>query len=248
MRRGHKDHALPTLWLGIRGPMTPSGIRQTLERRGIEARDRLGVTAPSEAFLRSFVVGRRRRGDRPDAIGWLVESADARPVRRHDGRRTGEGRSPAAESGGSAVKIYCEHGRVFGVVEPHPVGGFAELRVRTPRWRDRHAAALGHPEDRDNVHWRLAELNHPTYEAEGCRHCGPRELPVRGSSRRLRGRPLQVCVARSATVATPGRKAPATGRAPAGPRRSAGAFVFVGVGAVATRPDRGVRAEEEAQI
>jgi hypothetical protein len=77
------------------------------------------------------------------------------------------------------VKIYCEHGRVFGVVELNPVGGFPELRVRTPRWRDRHAAALGHPDDRDNVHWRLAELIHPTYEAEGCRDCGPRQLPVR---------------------------------------------------------------------
>jgi site-specific recombinase XerD len=34
MRRSHRDHGLPALWLGIRGPMTPSGIRQTLERRG----------------------------------------------------------------------------------------------------------------------------------------------------------------------------------------------------------------------
>ena len=75
------------------------------------------------------------------------------------------------------MKIYCEHDRVFGVVEHNPVGGFPELRVRSPRWRDRHAVAVGHP-GRDNAHWNLAEWTRPTITAEGCRDCGLRELPV----------------------------------------------------------------------
>jgi site-specific recombinase XerD len=37
IRRGHQDAELTALWLGLRGPMTPSGVRQMLERRGVEA-------------------------------------------------------------------------------------------------------------------------------------------------------------------------------------------------------------------
>jgi site-specific recombinase XerD len=36
-RRSHPQADLQRLWLGLRGPMTPSGVRQMLERRGAEA-------------------------------------------------------------------------------------------------------------------------------------------------------------------------------------------------------------------
>jgi site-specific recombinase XerD len=38
IRRGHEFADIEALWLGLRGPMTPSGIRQMLERRGAEAK------------------------------------------------------------------------------------------------------------------------------------------------------------------------------------------------------------------
>jgi site-specific recombinase XerD len=37
MRRQHRGASSPSFWLGSRGAMTPSGIRQVLEKRGIEA-------------------------------------------------------------------------------------------------------------------------------------------------------------------------------------------------------------------
>lgn len=36
-RRGHAHAELESVWLGLRGPMTTSGVRQMIERRGIEA-------------------------------------------------------------------------------------------------------------------------------------------------------------------------------------------------------------------
>jgi site-specific recombinase XerD len=36
-RRAHKQAALPSLWLGKKGPMTDSGVRQMIERRCIDA-------------------------------------------------------------------------------------------------------------------------------------------------------------------------------------------------------------------
>lgn len=36
-RRSHPHHELSNVWLGLRGPMTPSGVRQTVEKRGIDA-------------------------------------------------------------------------------------------------------------------------------------------------------------------------------------------------------------------
>jgi site-specific recombinase XerC len=37
VRRGHQDAELSAVWLGLRGPITPSGVRQMLERRGADA-------------------------------------------------------------------------------------------------------------------------------------------------------------------------------------------------------------------
>ncbi len=76
------------------------------------------------------------------------------------------------------MNIFCQHSRVFGVVYQQAPGGDIKLRVRTPRWRNRHAVTLGHPEERDNSHWNLTLWTRPTVKAEGCRDCGPRQLPV----------------------------------------------------------------------
>ena len=37
MRSSHKDVGLPLLWLGTRGKMTPSGVRQVIQKRGEQA-------------------------------------------------------------------------------------------------------------------------------------------------------------------------------------------------------------------
>ena len=75
------------------------------------------------------------------------------------------------------MKVYCPHGRVFCVVDANP--GHPELRVRTPRWRDELSAQAGIPGERDNARWRLDVSHNSPIRAEGCRECGPRELPVR---------------------------------------------------------------------
>jgi len=77
------------------------------------------------------------------------------------------------------VKIYCQHNGVFGVVYQQAPEADVKLRLRTPRWRNRHAATLGHPEERDNSHWNLTQWTRPTVTANGCRDCGPREIVVR---------------------------------------------------------------------
>ena len=80
MRRSHKDHALPALWLlGIRGPMTPSGIRQTLERRGIEAE--IGPVSPHRlrhSFAHSWLAGGGEETDLMRLAGWSSRQMLAR--------------------------------------------------------------------------------------------------------------------------------------------------------------------------
>ena len=38
MRRGHPAGKSDALWLGLKGGMTPSGVRQVVQRRAVEAR------------------------------------------------------------------------------------------------------------------------------------------------------------------------------------------------------------------
>jgi hypothetical protein len=76
------------------------------------------------------------------------------------------------------VNVWCsEHGRSMGIVRLHK-GAWPEFVTRSPRWRDRNAAELGHPEERDNSWTNLREWTRPEVEAKGCRECGPRMLPV----------------------------------------------------------------------
>jgi site-specific recombinase XerD len=57
-RRAHRDAERPAFWLGARGAMTPSGIRQVMEKRGIDAG--LGRVTPHRlrhSFAHSFLSG-----------------------------------------------------------------------------------------------------------------------------------------------------------------------------------------------
>jgi site-specific recombinase XerD len=79
MRRSHKDHALPALWLGIRGSMTSSGIRQTLERRGIEAG--IGPVSPHRlrhSFAHAWLAGGGEETDLMRLAGWSSRQMLAR--------------------------------------------------------------------------------------------------------------------------------------------------------------------------
>jgi hypothetical protein len=76
------------------------------------------------------------------------------------------------------VIVYCrEHGQSMGVVDMAP-GGFPQFHTRKPRWRDRNAAELGHPDERSNSWTNLRETTSP--EVQGwCRDCdGPRLVRV----------------------------------------------------------------------
>jgi hypothetical protein len=75
------------------------------------------------------------------------------------------------------VIVYCRmHGRSLCVVDKHPVGGFPQLRYRSPRWTAPWAEKSGIGSD--NGTWNLRDTTSTTVEAEGCRDCGPRGLPV----------------------------------------------------------------------
>ena len=58
MRNRHKDADLPALWLGARGPLTTSGLRQMLERRG----EQVGLKIHPHAFRHFFADGWLRNG------------------------------------------------------------------------------------------------------------------------------------------------------------------------------------------
>jgi site-specific recombinase XerD len=71
MRRGRPDADRPQLWLGIRGPMTGSGIRQMLERRGILAG--IGPVSPHRlrhSFAHSWLAGGGEETDLMRLAGW----------------------------------------------------------------------------------------------------------------------------------------------------------------------------------
>jgi site-specific recombinase XerD len=70
-RRQHREQARPQLWIGARGPMTPSGIRQMLERRGIEAE--IGAVSPHRlrhSFAHAWLAGGGEETDLMRLAGW----------------------------------------------------------------------------------------------------------------------------------------------------------------------------------
>ena len=73
--------------------------------------------------------------------------------------------------------IYCrEHARSMGKVNLHGSGS-PQFVTRSPRWRDRHSAAMGHPDDLNNSWTNLREWTRPEVRA-WCRVCGDRPIKV----------------------------------------------------------------------
>ena len=70
-RMEHRDVALPQLWLGNRGPLTPSGVRQVFKRRGQEAG--LGPIHPHQlrhSFAHTWLAEGGSEGDLMRLAGW----------------------------------------------------------------------------------------------------------------------------------------------------------------------------------
>ncbi len=70
-RMQHRDAALPWLWLGIKGRMTESGIRQVIRRRGREAG--LGDIHPHQlrhSFAHTWLAEGGTEGDLMRLAGW----------------------------------------------------------------------------------------------------------------------------------------------------------------------------------
>jgi site-specific recombinase XerD len=71
MRRARPDANRPELWLGLRGPMTGSGIRQMLEKRGISAG--IGPVHSHQlrhSFAHSWLAGGGEETDLMRLAGW----------------------------------------------------------------------------------------------------------------------------------------------------------------------------------
>ena len=78
-RTQHRDSALPQLWLGNRGPLTPSGVRQVLKRRGREAG--LGKVHPHQlrhSFAHTWLAEGGTEGDLMRLAGWNSRTMVAR--------------------------------------------------------------------------------------------------------------------------------------------------------------------------
>ena len=105
-RRSHPQaQVADALWLGNRGPMTGSGIRQMLERRGPEAGISRTAPAPVAAHVRALLACGRWRGGRPDASRGLALAGDGQPIRCERRRRTCGRRTPSPVAAGSPVAV-----------------------------------------------------------------------------------------------------------------------------------------------
>ena len=78
-RSQHKDSDLPLLWLGIKGKMTPSGIRRVIQRRGREAG--LGAIHPHQlrhSFAHAWLSEGGTETDLMRLAGWNSRTMVAR--------------------------------------------------------------------------------------------------------------------------------------------------------------------------
>jgi hypothetical protein len=75
------------------------------------------------------------------------------------------------------VIVYCRKDSGYvGLVNLH-ADGSPQFATKSPRWRGRHAAEMGHPEDRNNSWTKLRQWSRP--EVRGwCRDCGERWIKV----------------------------------------------------------------------
>jgi len=102
VRDRHKHAKLPEVWLGDRGPLSTSGIRQMLTRRGRDA----GVKVHLHMFRHTFAHLWKAAGGSDDDLmrlaGWRF-AADAATLRGVSRGRARPGRPPTPESRRSAV-------------------------------------------------------------------------------------------------------------------------------------------------
>ena len=99
MRRQHRDASLTSFWVGARGAMTGSGIRQILEKRGIEAG--IGPVSPHRlrhSFAHAWLSGGGEETDLMRAR-WLEQPSDGEPLCGDHCGRESEGRTPAIVPG-----------------------------------------------------------------------------------------------------------------------------------------------------
>jgi site-specific recombinase XerD len=74
-RRGHADADSPALWLGLKGPMTGSGVRQMLWRRSTEAGiKRLHPHQLRHYFAHSWLAEGGTEGDLMQLAGWRTRT------------------------------------------------------------------------------------------------------------------------------------------------------------------------------
>jgi site-specific recombinase XerD len=87
VRRQHAQAARPEFWIGLRGKMTPSGIRQTLERRGIEAG--IGPVTPHR-LRHSFAHAWLRAGGEETDLMRLAGWSSRQMLQRYAAARAAE--------------------------------------------------------------------------------------------------------------------------------------------------------------
>ena len=75
VRRGRADADLPNLWLGLKGPMTASGVRQMLWRRSTQAGiERLHPHQLRHYFAHAWLAGGGTEGDLMMLAGWRTRT------------------------------------------------------------------------------------------------------------------------------------------------------------------------------
>jgi hypothetical protein len=167
--------------------MTPSGIRQVLEKRGIEPGSCL--SAPPQAFVRSLLA--RRGREETDLMRLPVElPADAREVCGDHGDRASEGAASRLSPGSvvsvwePAMMVWCrEHHNpptLLAVVRLHGPGpSFVTL---SPKWKA-HDAADAWPTARSawgegQLVQEPARVDPARHRGQGLRDVAPRMLDV----------------------------------------------------------------------